>query len=153
MAQQDHSLSREQLIGGVAIVLGVIIILLFISQNTSPHHITQKEQNKADISANTDKYARLYKARAEYLKSVLNLYYVVEGNYPIDINFMVQTIKDSSKDFPTIKKSELKDIKDTAKLPHFKYQVRGDEQAYKFSYTNVEGKKVEVKGNYQKDYQ
>jgi hypothetical protein len=77
------------------------------------------------------------------VKANLNVYYVDKREYPFDYDELID-YTDSGKDILIKAKDELKD---------FKYTHRGDYQAYKITYTNADGKKIVVEGNYQEDYQ
>lgn len=127
-------------------------MLLFASQNTSPTQPSEKSQEATKASTNPDEYKNLYEAQAKYLASILDVYFLTDGEYPLDIPYMIETIKMYPKDFPSIKKDDFKQIKKATELPEFKYKVRGDNQAYKFTYKGVEGETVTKKGDYQNDY-
>lgn len=88
------------------------------------------------------------------LKADLDLYYALYGNYPTDKDKFLEKL---SKD-EYIKKREGKPFdtnflqKIMNSLKGFLYTVRGDEQAYKFSYIDQYGEKKVIEGNYQKDF-
>jgi hypothetical protein len=88
------------------------------------------------------------------LKADLNLYYALYGNYPTDKDKFLEKL--SENEF--IKKNEGKPFDTNSlqkvmnSLKDFSYTVRGDEQAYKFSYIDQYGEKKVIEGNYQKDF-
>lgn len=82
------------------------------------------------------------------LKASLDYYYVLEGEYPRNTEDLVKVLSRSEKNKEIIKALPIaiKSLKD------FTFTVRGDEQAYKFTYTNSNGKQQVVEGNYKKDF-
>lgn len=90
---------------------------------------------------------------AKVVKADLDLYYALYGKYPTDRNDFVEKLSNSEfikkKDKPfdaAFLQKIMNDLKD------FSYTVRGDEQAYKFSYTDQYGEKKVIEANYQKDF-
>jgi len=119
--------------GIIAIAVCIILIgiaTLFVAN--------QPEKTDAVESANT-KYET---ALIESIKASLNVYYVDMGEYPYSYDALVEHI-DEGKDILIDAKEE---------IPDLEYTHRGDYQAYKITYTNQDGDKVTVDGNYQDDY-
>lgn len=111
-------------------------------------------QNKQDVKVAEINYE---KASANVIESAVEMHYVYEGKYPrslkdltdtlkVDINQMKERNLAPSEQFlPTLEKS-IKDLKS------LEYKVRGDDQAYQFTYTDFDGKTQTITGNYNKDF-
>jgi hypothetical protein len=80
------------------------------------------------------------------VKSSLDLYYVKKGEYPRRNDKLVEELKK----IDGLKIDELEKAINT--LKDFKYQLRGDEEAYQFSYTDSSGQKHTVEGEYKKNF-
>lgn len=92
-------------------------------------------------------------ASIDLIESSINVYYAYNGKYPYNLQALVRGIKEiDSKNSQAKKLGELleKSIKDH---PNFKYSVRGDEKAYKITYTDSKGEKQAVEANYEADFQ
>jgi len=89
---------------------------------------------------------------ARVIKADLNLYYVLYKQYPDDTRSLLEGLrKDTYQDKKETEKQVLITEKSIRELKDFNYVVRGDEQAYKFTYMGQFGRK-EVQGEYQKDF-
>ena len=116
----------------VLVVLGVFIGIVGLTTMNQPvkrDSVTQATMN-------------LEKAQIESVKASLNVYYADKGEYPFSYEELIDYTQ-TGKDI--LIKAE-KDIRD------FKYTHRGDYQAYKITYTDIDGNKKTVQGNYQDDY-
>lgn len=126
------------------IVLGITIILLIIggvsySDYMSKKEIRRTEQNLKIANQN------LEDSKIGSIKAWLKLYYVTKGEYPSVISEMKE-IEQKEASYSTLEER-------VNSITNFKYEVRGDRQAYKITYTNQKGENIVVEGNYKSDYQ
>jgi len=90
-------------------------------------------------------------AEANLIKATIEAYYASNGKYPSDYEKLVAYVQDDrSGTWSANDKKDFTNIK--THLIDFAYTVRGDGQAYQFTYTDVDGKPVTIKGDYQNDY-
>lgn len=88
------------------------------------------------------------------IQSGIDVYYASEGKYPLKLdevdNVVTEFRKKLGKDDVRLRGETILEI--VERLKDLNYEVRGDEQAYKLTYIDVNGKKIIVEGNYQSDY-
>lgn len=95
---------------------------------------------------NADKkepFQKQEQAYVELVEAELRDYYANERIYPISES-------DLSEIFDDEEGLSYRDV--TKELEDFNYTVRGDREAYKFTYTDNDGKSQTVSGNYKEDY-
>lgn len=101
------------------------------------------------------KVTRAYEvSAANSIKASIDLYYVVYGKYPYSKNQLLERLSTYNLDKKFgAKQFDVAALRKTMNsLRDFSYRARGDQQAYKFSYTDQNGEKKEIEGNYQEDY-
>ena len=112
-------------------VLAVVGIIGLIASNIGPKSVNNELQTRE--TANID-----------YVQSSLALYHVNNGNYPSAYERLIEDKDDAqAKELLTGATSILK---------NFDYSVSGDRQTYKITYDALNGEPVEVKFNYQNDF-
>ncbi len=82
----------------------------------------------------------------ELIKADLNLYYVVHKSYPWEISDVEEAVEEAQKGNYKVTQDAISGLKD------FSYEIKGNRQAYKFSYTDLNEKRVTEEGNYQADF-
>lgn len=123
----------------IAIVGGIILatlIIIFIATQPKPDQPTP-------LNAVGQAEQKLENANADLIKSSLKVYYIEESEYPSEIEELLSSKEGEIKDSLQASISNLND---------FDYSVRGDRQAYKFTYKSIDTQLVTVEGNYQEDY-
>ncbi len=117
-----------------------------------------------------DRISSAKKAMTDYevsaqnvVKSNLEMYYSFYQKYPSDTDELIEGLS-NKKNYEILnqKPLDLSSLKRTIgkesnqyswqELKEFSYSVRGDRQAYKFSYTDQYGKRKVIEGSYQKDF-
>lgn len=134
MPQQEENLppmspKRIAIIGGVLAV--IIIVVLIASMAPRPKQADTSTRGKLEI------------ATAAAIKSTVNLNYVKEGVYAYSYDNLIEESEPEDQ-------TRLKEYRDI--LKDFEYSVRGDGRAYQITYTNVDGDKITVDGNYSEEY-
>lgn len=124
---------------GVTILI-VIFMLFLVSMFTQERGGTTIDNNK-----NTGVQTTLEEARANLIKASLNVYYTSIGSYPFSTEEFLNYLE-SRDDEGLLTKEALQQLKD------LKYSRRGDRQAYKITYTSVNGNEFSFEGNYKEDY-
>ena len=119
-------------LGGFVLLLGTLGIVNALQHpaESSQHPISKTEANLENSSV-------------ELIKASLNVYYVDQREYPFDYDTLLESTTGEDRESLEYATSSLKD---------FKYQRRGDYQAYKLNYTSLTGEKKSVEGNYRNDY-
>lgn len=128
---------KKKLFIAVSLILIIFIGYLIFDQVKS----TKEAENK-QVVANE----KLEKSVYEYLKASINLYYVSTGNYPRKISDMQSILEEKKADLYT----DL--IQAISKLSDFKYEVRGDDKAYRISYIDFKGNPINVEGSYDTEF-
>ncbi len=124
---------------GIFIIFGVLAVLIGILAIVSS---VQQSQGIAYRSISKEE-ANLEKASSDMVTVSLDGYYANKGRYPVDYDALVAHYDGETKDYL---------LKSQVLLKDFEYTRRGDEQAYKFTYTSKSGEKKSVEGQYRKDY-
>jgi len=126
------------------IIIGIIIVLL-VGGLVFFEFQRQEEIKQAKVNYET--------ASINLIKASINVYYAFDGKYPYNMQTLIERLKELGiKDNRASKLAEQldKSIKD---LPNLKYSVRGDEKAYKITYTNSKGEEKTIEANYEADFQ
>lgn len=85
-------------------------------------------------------------ASANVVRADLDFYYAVNNKYP-------RKISDTEAVLENAKAGYYKGIQNSiSRLQDFKYEISGDEQTYRFTYTNLDRKTVTMERNYQSDF-
>ncbi|HVX24382.1 MAG TPA: hypothetical protein VG992_03525 [Candidatus Saccharimonadales bacterium] len=133
---------------GVAVLVIVATVVISHHQGKAP----SSSISDAPSGALHDAKLKENKDAATVLKSVLALYYTIYGRYPVTLSELVEDVQENpdhvyGKDshITTLKQS-ISDLKD------LDYRNRGDEQAYKFTYHDIDGKLQTISAEYEKDY-
>ncbi len=118
-------------------IISIILLLLMLVGGILVFSEVQRTNNIRKSIENLDA------STMNYIKAALNYYYVLHGEYPRNTEELVEKLPDEQREHwqKTIKN-----------LKEFTYSVRGDKQAYKATYTNYYGEKIEIQGNYQEDF-
>lgn len=130
------------------IIIGVILAIVFLIGGLYAY-------------SEYDRINKIQKATTAYetshekvIKSAIGIYYAFYQEYPTDIDDLIKKLS-YKKNYEILHKKPydteyLKKV--LVELKDFSYTVRGDRQAYKFTYQQKYGKQVTVEGNYQKDF-
>ena len=123
----------------IVLAVGVSFGLTMYANTNEPSAVEKAEQDLQDASA-------------DMIKASLDVYYVLHSRYPTSMDILKEDIATDPESWRASDASP--DSMDTAikELPGFTYEVRGDGEAYKFTYTDQRGEKRTVEGNYQEDY-
>lgn len=91
----------------------------------------------------------------ETVQSSVDVYYSVEGEYPYSLEDMLKAFEENTDGYYDDVDQEAIDMSKKAMeiVPSLQYLRRGDDQAYKLTYTDASGQQKEIKGEYAKDYQ
>lgn len=126
------------------IIVGIIILLLTgalaLVEFQRQEEIKQTKVNYEVASVN-------------FIKSGIDVYRAYDGKYPYDIKALIERLKEIGvKDNQVAKLAENleKFIKD---IPSLKYSLRGDEKAYKITYTDSRGEEKTIEAHYEADFQ
>lgn len=125
------------------IVLSVAVVVLALVSYMVYDEVKTQAEWKSEVGVATKNYET---AQENVVKSSLDLYYVKKGEYPRSKDKLVEELKK----IEGIKVDELE--KAIITLKDFNYQLRGDEEAYQFSYTDYIGQKHTVEGEYKKNF-
>lgn len=133
---------------GLAIVC-VIAVFLVIFAISSMQQAIQTDKNPASASS------KLETDSADVVKSDLDIYYLLNGKYPVTYERLVEDITNNKsgnygKGDGVTKAKELDDTK--GNLKDYNYTVRGDGQACQFTYLNSSNKTVTVAVDYKSEY-
>jgi hypothetical protein len=132
----------------ISVIVSIAVILLLVvvtsQPKSQPAPVTMsQEQLDATLARDT--------SDANLIKAVLTQYYVRQGSYPFDYESIVEYVNnDDSGNWDTESKKNFNDIQ--THLKDLDYTVKGDRQAYRFTYTDITGKPVTVDGDYKNDY-
>lgn len=128
------------------IVLGIVIVAILLLAGLSLVDYQRQEEIKT-AKLNRDV------ASVKLIQAEIDVYYALQGKYPYDLNELIKKINEvdlKEKGTDKTAKSLEEAIKGLAGL---KYSVRGDERAYRITYTDSKGEGKVIEANYDKDYQ
>ena len=129
------------------IVLGVFVLALLVFQSTQPKQPTPVTTDQSQLT----KLLARDTASANLIKATLTVYYIANNEYPVDYATLTSYVdNDQTGQWSASGKTNFDGIRKN--LKDLSYTVRGDFQAYQFTYTDSAGKPVTVKGDYQNDY-
>lgn len=80
------------------------------------------------------------------IKTGLDFYYVNHNEYPRKISDMQAIIEEATAGGYKITQDSI------SRLKNFSYEISGDEQTYRFTYTNLDGKTITTERNYQSGF-
>jgi maltose-binding protein MalE len=134
MSEQEEtlppmSLKRIAIVGGVLVA---VIIIVLVATNVSKSKL-----------AETSPQGKLETSTVEAIKATVNVNYVKEGKYAYSYENLIE---ESEPEY----QNKLKEWRD--ELKDFDYSVRGDGKGYKITYTNIDGDRITVAGNYSEEY-
>lgn len=111
------------------------------------------------VKQRSDRIKKLEIAYVEMVKASVNLYRVAYGTYPYDAEVLIRDLEVYAKTErvqPDLKEGMSDSIKSTKKavneLKDFDFSLRGDGEAYQITYTDFEGNKKVIEGNYNKEF-
>lgn len=136
-ANNQQQRTQALIVGGILVAIIAVFALVNAFQASS-------EDNQANTpDSYTQAILDAEEAAASHLEASLRFYYVtnVIRQYPVNIDSLYDEQENS-----LLEDNVNKWLKD------FKYSVRGDYQAYKFTYTDSLGEQQTVEGNYREDY-
>ena len=135
-AEDKKYYKRLAITGGVIALLILVIVIVTIPKPGAP----------VKLDAIGEASLKYEKSTIELLKARLNLYYVYESEFPRSLETLMAYDKFTAED-----KEQLQEGLD--RIKDLDYKVRGDEQAYRITYTDTAKQTVTYDGNYQEDYQ
>lgn len=130
------------------IAIGIVVVIFLLFGGLYAYSEFERTEN---IKKTTTAYEN---SGEDLIKNELDLYYIIYNKYPNSIEKLMEGLSDE-RNYKLLKRERydrtlLKNvIKD---LEGFTYSVRGDDQAYKFTYKHKYGEQKVVEGNYQKDF-
>lgn len=123
----------------IGLVVGGIILAAIAGAIVWGFSSTNTQSDRVDAAK-----VRLESSSSDSLSAHLDLYFVQKGNYPTDLERLQESIE-KPEDLAFLKEVE-------SNLKDLDYTVRGDGEAYKFTYTGLDGETKEVSGNYKEDF-
>jgi hypothetical protein len=129
-AEQLPPFSKKQLGIIAGVIATIILIVIVIASNQQPKSLVDTTSGKIET------------AYIGIIQATINVYYTDKGHYPSSYEDLIEYKPEDKADLEKYQ-TNLKD---------FEYTRRGDEQAYKITYTNIDKKTITVEGNYKEDY-
>lgn len=130
----------------VAVILVPIVAIIGVSIKGN-----KEDQPKSPVSL-VEARARLAESSADLMKATLNVYYVNYKEYPVTDTALSEDIVNNPHLYSENAAASIQSVR-TTDLQNFNYSVRGDYQAYKFTYTDpLKKETVTVEGDYQNSY-
>lgn len=129
---------KQAVIGGIILGLTVLGFIAITSKQ-------DKQASEEKISLAKD---NLYTATTNLLKASLDVYYVANNKYPLNLEDLYQFLSDNpdTRD----KLGQLREL--VVKLDNFNYAVKGDRKAYNISYIDDKGNTITIQGNYDNEF-
>ena len=127
----------------IAVAVGLLIVALIIGLFISQRNTESTKDMEVFTNAET--------SGIEWLEAELDLYYLENGQYPVDYSILEEYIVEADDtDSATENKELLTSVEDS--LDNLEYKVRGDGEAYQLTYTSDTGEMVTKEGNYREDF-
>lgn len=138
---------------GKKIIIAIVIFIVLIGG-----FIAISEKRRTDEIRKSEVVYE--KSLVEMVEASMNLYYASHNSYPYSTEVMLRDLENDAKTGlvqKDISRKDLLDSIDTTKraikeLKDFHLGLRGDEEAYQITYTDFEGNKKVVEGNYNKEF-
>ena len=133
-------MTKLKKISVVGLVTGLAVLGYFFIDD-----LQTKEASRQRVIEAKDE---LSKSGINAVKAHLNLYYVVNNEYPRKIDDLKEFVYNNPD--TRVNSEKLQTI--ITSINNFSYEVRGDREAYKITYSDEAGNIIETEGNYNNEF-
>jgi len=111
----------------------LVLLILFLAITAATYVYIYDRNNQKNLEA----------ASVNVVKADLDYYYAVNNEYPKKTSDMENVLEGIKAGYYRQSQNSISRLKD------FNYEISGDEQTYRFIYTDLDGKTITIERNYQ----